>query len=605
MSDKTAQTSNGLASPYLDGELEFVAPAHEGSHQLAHAIDESPFANFANFAGVPGTETGQSTEEMKTHGRWPGEEHESAHEDFVSTEADLLDETDHDRMADESAEDDLQNSVADEEQSFRGDEASAVDEASEDEVEQWTPGGDVLAEDEVKAAVSIASIQFAFSGNTDFHSIYLAANSHPLLPGRALDWWARGAKITDPEWIRGRSDASNKGAVVTRNKPVRVRVQLECSTSVELKGILTATPTLDGSTKFLQPASIPFTYPSGAASQTVDLELSSTMPDEVGRFQLKVKWEAHGDGISFAKETTTHNLYAAYGRPLEPDYDSASTADTGVFTSVADGTLTGTGKRLDKLTQLLGSTRRLPAKTANDLIELLWKLHVGINDTPDAPPYFDAGHSRFLTTDGERDGPEVPINDQWLAWLLTKSPHWNDASCIGHVQLLKTMAAAIGIFVRRTWVLPTTKTMPDKSTPAIADTDCYSLGTLDSSKMQKWSFTYGGKSYEANPKLMEPGIAYENFEACMLTSQGRFLTGGYATSSNPKSFTTDRGFKSAKELLRWWCNTQRPNFGKRFMVWVYNNRSTDEAHFWDVDGKHYDIADYVKIRNAGKELPPP
>ena len=34
-------------------------------------------------------------------------------------------------------------------------------------------------------------------------------------------------------------------------------------------------------------------------------------------------------------------------------------------------------------------------------------------------------------------------------------------------------------------------------------------------------------------------------------------------------------------------------------------RAAGEAHFWDVDGKHYDIADYVKIRNAGKELPPP
>jgi hypothetical protein len=104
---------------------------------------------------------------------------------------------------------------------------------------------------------------------------------------------------------------------------------------------------------------------------------------------------------------------------------------------------------------------------------------------------------------------------------------------------------------------------------------------------------------------MEPDTAWENFEACMLTSQGRFLTGGYATSSNPKSFTTDRGFKSAKDLLRWWCNTKRPNFGKRFMSWVYDDDSTGETHFWDVDGKHYDLSDYVKIRDAGKELPPP
>ena len=242
---------------------------------------------------------------------------------------------------------------------------------------------------------------------------------------------------------------------------------------------------------------------------------------------------------------------------------------TGVFTSVADGTLTGTRKRLDKLTQLLGSARRGPAKTEKDPIELLWKLHVGINDTPGAPPYLDADHNRFLTTDGESDGPRVPIDDQWLAWLVAASPHWNDASCIGHVQVLKTMAAAVGIFVRRTWVYPTTKTLPDKSTPMIADTDCYSLGTFDSSKTQKWTFTHGARGYVAEPKLMEPDLAWENFEACMLTSQGRFLTGGYSTSSNPKSFTTDRGFKSAKELLRWWRNTKRSGFGKRFMAWVF------------------------------------
>ncbi len=508
-----------LASPYLDSEMEFVAPTEELNAKLGHTFDESPFANFP--------------------------------EELVPVDANLL-----------------------------------------------------FAEDEVKTTVAIASIQFAFSGNVNVHALYLAANSHPSLPGASLDWWARGSKITDPEWIRGRRNAENKSAVVTRNKSVRMRVKIECSTSVDVQGTLTATPTLDGSTKYLKRASIAFTYPSGAASHTVDVELASTMPDEVGRFQLAVKWEAHGD-IKLAPQTTTHILYAAYGRPLQPDYDSASTTDTGTFTSLTQGTLTGTRKRLDRLTQLVGSTRRMPVKTDKDLIELLWKLHVGINDTPGAPPYFDAEHSRFLTINGHSTGATVPIDDQWLAWLLTDSPHWNDASCIGHVQLLKTMAATVGIFVRRTWVYPTTKTMPDKSTPAIADTDCYALGTFDSSRTQKWTFTHGGNSYLAEPKLMEPDLAWENFEACMLTSQGRFLTGGYSTSSNPRSFTTDRGFKSAKALLRWWCNTRRPTFGKRFMAWVFYDSATDEAHFWDVDGNHYDRADYVKIRETGKELPPP
>lgn len=462
----------------------------------------------------------------------------------------------------------------------------------------------VLGE-ETKVEISIASIHFAFAGNADVHAMYLAANSHPALPGVSLDWWARGAKITDPEWLRGRRDSLNKAAVVTRNKRVRMRVKLECATSVDLPVTLTATPTLDGSAKHLKEAKVIFSYPANAASHTVDVELASTMPDEVGRFQLNVKWQAEGANIKFAKHTTAHTIYSAYGRPLKPDYDSASLADAGQFTDVADGTLTATRKRLDQLTALLGTTRRVPAKTQDDLIELLWKLHVGINDTPGAPPYFDAGHDRFLTIDGSSSGTKVPIDDQWLAWLVTRSPHWNDASCIGHVQLLKTMAAAMGIFVRRTWVYPTTKTLPDKSNPAITDTDCYSLGQFDSTRSQKWKFTHGGVEYWANPKLMEPNLAWENFEACMLTSQGRFLTGGYSTSANPRSFTTDRGFKSAKDLLRWWSNTKRPRFGKRFMAWVYYNRLTNEAHFWDVDGKHYAPADYVKIRDTGKELPPP
>ncbi len=41
------------------------------------------------------------------------------------------------------------------------------------------------------------------------------------------------------------------------------------------------------------------------------------------------------------------------------------------------------------------------------------------------------------------------------------------------------------------------------------------------------------------------------------------------------------------------------------MAWVFYDRATNEAHFWDVDGKHYDPPDYVKIRETGKELPPP
>jgi hypothetical protein len=45
-----------LETPYLDREFEFVVPTYRSSGSLAHAIDESPFANFV---GVAGTETSQ------------------------------------------------------------------------------------------------------------------------------------------------------------------------------------------------------------------------------------------------------------------------------------------------------------------------------------------------------------------------------------------------------------------------------------------------------------------------------------------------------------------------------------------------------------------
>ena len=46
-------------SPYLENDLELVFTANELSHNLARAIDESPFAHLVE---VPGTETSQSTQ---------------------------------------------------------------------------------------------------------------------------------------------------------------------------------------------------------------------------------------------------------------------------------------------------------------------------------------------------------------------------------------------------------------------------------------------------------------------------------------------------------------------------------------------------------------
>jgi hypothetical protein len=242
--------------------------------------------------------------------------------------------------------------------------------------------------------------------------------------------------------------------------------------------------------------------------------------------------------------------------------------------------------------------------THDELVDLYWKLHVGINDTPGAPPYFDGAHDEHLTVDGTYRGRSLPLQDQWLAWVGSSGPNWNDASCIGHVQLAKTMLAAVGLFARRTWVFPHTSKLPDGSTASFADTDLYCLGTYDATKEQTVTLRHNGRNYRATAKLLEPDQVWENFEACLLSPSGKFLTGGYPTSSNPASFRNQKGFNSAAELLQWWCNTSRAHFGKRFMAWVYDNENTGETHLWDVEGTHYALADYVQIRNRHKQLPP-
>lgn len=454
-------------------------------------------------------------------------------------------------------------------------------------------------------SLRIQAIHFATArhGSTDVHSLYEESDSHPLLPGKNLHAWSIGAKVTDPEWTDARD--TDGRACYTRRRAVTLSVKLVSTTKRSLSGTLHATPALDGSSRHLLPVAVPFTYPAGAAEQWVDVTLGGVLPDEVGRYVLALAWGISGRGFRFqGPKLTKHKIYALYGPPLDPDFDSAVPAATGNPTTRAQGTLSGTRKRLDHLMALLGgSDRRHSAASAADIIDLYWKLHVGINDTPGAPPYFDGGHTEHLTIDGTSSGTPIPLRDQWLAWV-SSSPHWNDASCIGHVQLAKTMLAAIGLFARRTWVFPHTPRLPDGTTTSFVETDLYCLGTYDSRKEQTVTIRYNGVDYPATAKLMEPGMAWENFEACMLSPNGKFLTGGYATSSNPPYFRRQQGFNSAAELLHWWCNTSRASFGHRFMAWVHANDSTGEYHIWDVDGTHYDFADYVQIRQRGKQLPP-
>ena len=144
------------------------------------------------------------------------------------------------------------------------------------------------------------------------------------------------------------------------------------------------------------------------------------------------------------------------------------------------------------------------------------------------------------------------------------------------------------------------------------DTDLYMLGQYDGSRLQSRSFTFGARTYQASVKLMEPDIEWENFEACLRSPAGRFLPGGYPTSTNPAWMRTNKGFRSAAELIRWWSGTVRRSWRgrpisrfQRFLAWVYYNQSTGETHFWDVNGLHYNAPDYERIRNSRLQLPPP
>ncbi|HZM87450.1 MAG TPA: hypothetical protein VFF31_13085, partial [Blastocatellia bacterium] len=137
-----------LASPYLDGEMEFVVPAEELSTKLAHTLGESPFASSLD---LPGAETGESAEGLENQSAWPYEADESTPQELVPVEANLLDEDEQERSDDGPSGVETWTSESDEtEQSIDDGEAYALDEAYafDDEGEQWIPGGDLFAPDE-------------------------------------------------------------------------------------------------------------------------------------------------------------------------------------------------------------------------------------------------------------------------------------------------------------------------------------------------------------------------------------------------------------------------------------------------------------------------
>ncbi|MBN2196727.1 MAG: hypothetical protein JW751_28215 [Polyangiaceae bacterium] len=500
----------------------------------------------------------------------------------------------------------------------------------------------------IQPVISIRAMQFANpAAGTNYCVLYQKSNTLPLPPpiapapaGSHFQGWGQTDVIDVPEW----EGKELHRAAVYRNRPVSVRVKLvvDSPSTSEINGTLLSSPALDGDPTLVTGVNTPFTLPAGATEVWVRVDFGGTMPDEIGRYVFNVVWGATGSGFTFGDQVTKLRIYSVYDDPLRPDYDSPSDGDTGSSARVPRDTVSGTDQRIDRLMRLVGGpNRRHVTATTADVIGAIWNLHVGINDA--SPPYFDGGHDEHISNNGRSSGgTEYPLAQQWLMWASPKpnpaptgpkDRYWNDGSCIGHVQLLKTMAASVGMFTRRTWVFPHTHQLPGGATRTFVDTDLYCLGNYDTSKKQYWTFPRvdpAGTSptLTAVLVLMEPGATWENFEACLrsqpLPGTYRFLPGGYGVFvgspriSSAPGVTANKGFSSAAQLLRWWCNTHRPGFGKRFQCWVGVETvagpggTSTVRRFWDVTGSPfvspgvpYDDTNYTKIRDNGKEAPPP
>ena len=479
--------------------------------------------------------------------------------------------------------------------------------------------------------------RFAIYENSDHHA-FAGGPPYPS-SARNMQGWGIGAKMTGPWWERRRGGERvcvRSGSEVT----VRVRLALTSPARRAATGSLRVRPKLDRSSRHLKVKRVEFAVAAGAKAVDVDVRLRGRMPREIGRFILQLELSGTVRGYRFVRTRARRRIYTVYDTPLDPDYDSRKRDDDGSAGRVASpDTVTGTPRRLDHLTKIIGPrTRRHACATVEDLEDLVWRIHLAINNSN--PPYFDGGHARQISHNGRSlrsGGKNLPVTDQWLMWVTSPpnpdrgrgfDTYWNDASCIGHVQLAKTMLAAVGLFSRRCWVHPITSRLPKIGEPVtptwrghvlkpggtlkLRDEDCYSTGTRDDADRLQWKFPHAAANRPpiiAEPKLMERG-AYEDFEACLLSPTGRFLPGGFPTRQLPAHARKGKGFASAIELLRWWCNTKRSDFGKRFMAWVgkdsqrVGSKTFTVNSYYDVDGFEYYNHNYEEIRGA-KELPPP
>jgi hypothetical protein len=497
----------------------------------------------------------------------------------------------------------------------------------------------------------------------DVYLMYPNSSSRPEPPpawGSLQDWGQSSLPMAGVDWEGGQE---RQRACLRRGRDLVVRATLTVAPvrSTEIRGQIEARATLNGDGSRLQRQSVAFVIPASADRVDVRFTFGALPDDLVGRFTLGLQFESTSTDYRFGRQAAELRIYAIYDHPLDPAYDSDDLRDDGGVARNEQSTISGTPRRMDHLMEIIGGPRRVRSVPDQAAINaLIWDLHRRINDHN--PPYFDGGHDVYITHNGDGDGRDYALSQQWLMWASSPPRpgavdqhdlYWNDASCIGHVQLLKTMAAAMGIFTRRSWVYPSTDRMPRYGsararwrgrdlprggTVSVGADDIYSLGRQRDDDVQRWQFDAdqpecplppppglpsGAERVEryvtAKPVLMEPpdagGASWENFEACLISPEGRFLPGGYTTrsiGSTARNFAENRGFEDALELLRWWTTTERPDFGRRFMLWKadqsYRVQWGDHvttytyARLFDRDGCPVDVTNYATARDQGREL---
>jgi hypothetical protein len=504
----------------------------------------------------------------------------------------------------------------------------------------------------------------------DGYFLYANSNRHPRpLPpspwGNFGGWGRNPLQLATAEWRNGHR---RHPACVRRGGNLHLKVTLSISPvqSTEVNGEIAARVTIDSNRSHFAELTSQFTFVASANETEIHFSFGAMPTDFVGKSRLRIELTSSSSGIRFGRQVASVDCFVIYDRPLDPRYDSRDLQDDGRTARLDRDTRSGTPKRMDHLMRILGGrNRRRDVSGAHAVNDLIWDLHVGINDR--SPPYFDGSHNTHITHNGNGDEPrpgtgpagtEYSVIEQWLMWARSRvrrghdehDRFWNDASCIGHAQLLKTMAAAMGIFARRAWVLPTTNLMPPAGTGnpgswskghlthgqiSINEEDVYVIGNKTDDDHQSWHFDVSGlpapsleafrgatsriRYVEARPHLMEPDFGSENFEACALTPDGKFLPGGYSTSSiDSPAFRRDHGFGSALELLRWWARTSRPGFGQRFMLWIgdqeyeipqlgHRVERRSFPRLFDRFGNHVTWAEYAHATNRvrARALPVP